>query len=76
MAGNLSGFEKRFSVESERACRISISDRNSSTSFLILGKLDTIPANMAAFGNATLCSNSVEMRLNASKRVATSFGVA
>jgi hypothetical protein len=55
---------------------MSISDRKSSISFLILGKLDTIPASMLAFGSATLCSNSVAIRLNASKRVATSFGVA
>jgi hypothetical protein len=55
---------------------MSISDRKSSISFLILGKLDTIPASKLAFGSATLCSNSVAIRLNASKRVATSFGVA
>ena len=55
---------------------MSISDRNSSTSFLIFGKLETTSANKAAFGSATLCSNSVAIRLKASKSVATSLGVA
>lgn len=53
-----------------------MSDSKRSTTLRIFGKLEMIPDNKEDLGRATLCSNSAAMRLNASKRVATSFGVA
>lgn len=76
MEGNLSGLTKRSSTASDRACRTSISDSSRSTDFRIFGKLETIPASNVDFGKGILSWTSVAIRLNASRSVATSLGVA